>query len=157
MKNVRKYSINYRVTEPDRPNHNAAEGVIREIWKKWFRIMVRKHVPKRLWDYGLCWVCKIQVCSSNTLRGHDGCSPLERLTGESVNISEYLDFGFFDWILYKDNGRWTRGNKTWSLAGSVPPRRNAYVVLDPDKGLPGFVKDHSAKGHEPRASTVGDD
>ena len=38
MKNVRKYAIKYHVTEPERPNHNFAEGVIREIRKKWFRI-----------------------------------------------------------------------------------------------------------------------
>ena len=27
MKNIRKYSINYHITEPERPNHNFAEGV----------------------------------------------------------------------------------------------------------------------------------
>ena len=53
MSNVRKYSIDYHVTEPYRPNHNFAEGVIREIRRKWFRVMVRKNVPQRLWDYGL--------------------------------------------------------------------------------------------------------
>lgn len=114
MKNVRKYSINYRVTEPDCPNHNSAEGVIQEICKKWFRIMVKKHVPKQLWDYGLWWVCEIQNRTSNTSRGLNGRCPLEMITGESVNISEYLDFGFYDWIWYKDNaghgetklGRW---------------------------------------------------
>jgi hypothetical protein len=42
MQNVRKYSINYHVTEPHRPNHNFAEGVIREIREKWYRIVVRK-------------------------------------------------------------------------------------------------------------------
>jgi hypothetical protein len=42
MKNVRKYSINHHVTESFRPNHNFVESVIREIRKKWFRIMVRK-------------------------------------------------------------------------------------------------------------------
>ena len=114
MKNVRKYSINYRVTEPDRPNHNAAEGVIREIRKKWFRVMVKRRVPRRLWDYGLRWVCEIQNLTSNSSRGLDGRCPLEQITGESVDISEYLDFGFFDWVWYKDNaglgetkiGRW---------------------------------------------------
>ena len=39
---------------------------------------------------------------------------MEQLTGETPDISEYLDFGFYDWIWYKDNaglgenriGRW---------------------------------------------------
>ena len=89
MANVRKYSIDFRITEPHRPNHNFAEGVIREIRKKWFRIMVRKNVPQRLWDYGLQWVCDdIQNRTSNSPRGLDGRCPLERITGETVDTSE---------------------------------------------------------------------
>ena len=114
MRNIRKYSIDYHVTERNRPNHNFAEGVIREVRKKWFRIMVRRKVPQRLWDYGLRWVCEIQNRTSNTARGLDGKCPLEKVTGESVDISEYLDFGFYDWAWYKENaglgetklGRW---------------------------------------------------
>ena len=45
VKNIRKYAIDYHITEPNRPNHNFAEGVIREVRKKWFRIMVRRKVP----------------------------------------------------------------------------------------------------------------
>jgi hypothetical protein len=114
MANVRKYSVDFRITEPHRPNHNFAEGVIREIRKKWFRIMVRKNVPQRLWDYGLQWVCNIQNCTSNSSRGLNGRCPLEQITGKTVDISEYLDFGFYDWIWYRENaglgesklGRW---------------------------------------------------
>jgi hypothetical protein len=36
MANVRKYATDHHITEPHRPNHNFAEGVIREIRKKWF-------------------------------------------------------------------------------------------------------------------------
>jgi hypothetical protein len=93
MTNVRRYSINFHITEPYRPNHNFTEGVIREVRKKSFRIMVRRNVPQRLWDYGLQWVCDIQNRTSNSSRGLDGRCPLERVTGETVDISEYLDFG----------------------------------------------------------------
>ena len=76
--------------------------------------MVRKNVPEKLWDYALLWVCDIQNRTSNSLRGLDGRCPLEQITGETVNISEYLDFGFYDWVWYRDNaglgitkiGRW---------------------------------------------------
>ena len=53
MSNVRTYAIDHHTTEPYCPNHNFAEGVIREVRRKWFRVMVRKVVPHRLWDYGL--------------------------------------------------------------------------------------------------------
>ncbi len=79
MANVRKYAINHHVTEPYRPNHNFAEGVIREMRKKWFRVMVQKNVPQRLWDYGLQWVCDIQNRTSNSSRGLGGRCPLERI------------------------------------------------------------------------------
>lgn len=72
MANIRKYLIDHHVTEPYRPNHNFAEGVIREVRRKWFRVMVRKNVPHRLWDYGLQWVCDIQNRTSNSARGLDG-------------------------------------------------------------------------------------
>lgn len=114
MANVRKYSIDHHITEPYRPNHNFAEGVIREIRKKWFRVMVRKNVPQRLWDFGLQWVCDIQNRTSNHARGLNGRCPLEKITGETVDISEYLDFGFYDWVWFRENaglgetklGRW---------------------------------------------------
>ena len=65
MLNIRKYSIDYHITECDRPNHDFAEGVIQEVRKKWFRIMVRRKVPQRLWDYGLRTVvyCLAPQCS----------------------------------------------------------------------------------------------
>ena len=94
MKNIRKYAIDHHVSERYRPNHNPVEGVIRELRKKWFRVMVKKSVPCRLWDDGLRWVSEIQNRTSNTARGLDGRCPLEKVTGESVDISEYLDFGF---------------------------------------------------------------
>ena len=103
ISNVRKYSIDFHIPEPYRPNHNFAEGVIREIRKTWFRIMVRKNIPQRLWDYGLQWVCDIQNRTSNSSWGLDGRCPLKRITGETVDISEYLDFGFYDWVWYREN------------------------------------------------------
>ena len=59
MKKIRKYDIDYHISEPDRPNQNAAEGVIRELRRKWFRVMVQKRVPSRLWDYVYRHACKV--------------------------------------------------------------------------------------------------
>jgi Mg2+ and Co2+ transporter CorA len=41
-------------------------------------------------------------------------APIEQINGETPDLSEYLDFGFYDWVWYKDNtgvgekmcGRW---------------------------------------------------
>ena len=77
-------------------------------------VMVKKNVPRRLWDYGLRWVCEVQNRTANSARDLGGRCPLEKVTGKSVDISEYLDFGFYDWVWYKENaglgetklGRW---------------------------------------------------
>jgi hypothetical protein len=103
MANIRKYSINHQTTEPYQPSHNFAEGVTREIRRNWFHKMVWKNVPQRLWDYGLQWVCKIQNRTSDTTRGLKGRYPLENITGETVDTSEYLDFGFLDWVWFREN------------------------------------------------------
>ena len=50
---VQKHAIDLHVTEPHRHNQSKVEGVVREIRKRWFRIMLKKKVPKRLWDYGI--------------------------------------------------------------------------------------------------------
>ena len=48
MQQIRKHHIDFHITEPERYNQSRAEGVIREIRKKWFRVMTKPAVPKRL-------------------------------------------------------------------------------------------------------------
>ena len=115
MQTVRKYGINYHISEPHYHNQNPVEGVVRELRRKWYRTMVRNRVPKKLWDYGIVWISEIHsmthTSAGNRLKG---AIPLERVTGDTVDISEYLDFGFYDKVWYKDNaglspakpGRW---------------------------------------------------
>eukprot|EP00957_Ditylum_brightwellii_P032161 2438564-Ditylum_brightwellii.AAC.1 len=64
------------------------EGVVQEIRRKWYLTMIRKWVPRQLWDYA---------------GGLGGCIPWTKVTGETVAISEYLDFGFYDKVWSKDN------------------------------------------------------
>ena len=63
QKNLRKFFIDYHVSSPRRPNENPAEGSIREIRRRWYRIMTRKKVPKRLWDYLIVWTCETENMS----------------------------------------------------------------------------------------------
>ena len=65
--------------------------------------MVKRNVPKRLWDYGIVWAHEIMALTSNSSFNLDGRTPMKQITGKTPDISEYLDFGFYDWIWYKDN------------------------------------------------------
>ena len=103
MQKIRKYDIKHTTTEPHRHNQNRAEGVIRELKRKWYRTMMRHKVPKRLWDYGIRWCCDIMNRTSNSVYSLKGRTPLEELTGETPDISEYLDFGFYDYVLVHEN------------------------------------------------------
>jgi hypothetical protein len=93
---------------------NHAEGTIREMKKRWYRSMIAKQVPKRLWDYGLVYGGEIMQRTANGIYDLRGRTPLEELTGETPNIAEYLGFGFYDWCWFKENaglgpeeiGRW---------------------------------------------------
>ncbi len=113
-KMVRKYNIKTHISEPDLHNQSPAEGVVREVRKKWYRVMFKKRVPKIYWDYGMRWVC--ETMSRTHLRAHriDGGVPLQGITGDTVDISNYLEFGFYDRVWFNDNaglgetkpGRW---------------------------------------------------
>ena len=83
-------------------NQSKVEQVIRELRKKWFRVMHKKHVPKRLWDYGLRRTCDVMQCTSTEAGSANGQTPLEIITGDTPDISEFLDFRFYDWCLYSD-------------------------------------------------------
>ena len=91
------------MSEPRRPEQNPAEGGIREIKRRWYHIMTKKNVPRRLWDYGLIWIAETGNLSVSSSRYAKGRSSIEMITGETPDISEYIDFGFYDWVTYRSN------------------------------------------------------
>jgi hypothetical protein len=48
IKTANKLHIELRVTEPERPEQSRAEETIRDVKKRWFRLMAQKTVPKRV-------------------------------------------------------------------------------------------------------------
>jgi hypothetical protein len=103
MDAIRRYEIKYHISGPRRPNENPAEQGIHELKKRWYRLMLKKKVPHRLWDYGFAWVCETDNICANMSKYADGRTPLEIITGDTPDISEYIDFDFYDWVLYRSN------------------------------------------------------
>jgi hypothetical protein len=98
---IRRLNIKMRMAEKGRgitQNHRA-ETEIREIKTKWKTTIRSSQVPSRLWDYGLVYIAEIQ---SLLARGVDQRPGIERVTGNTVDISEWLDFDFFDRVWYWD-------------------------------------------------------
>ena len=103
MKKIRKYDIYYHISEHDRPNQNPDEGVIRELRRKWFLMMVQKRAPRRPWDYGYRHACKVMQYTASHSGRLNGRTPVEFVTVDIPNIAELLDFVFYDQCWYKEN------------------------------------------------------
>jgi hypothetical protein len=89
-KRCNSYDIDLQVTEPHTPKQNPAEGVIREIRRKWYRLKQQRKVPARLWDYAITWICEIAQLTDNTSIYARERTPLQSITGETPDISEHL-------------------------------------------------------------------
>ena len=98
---LRRANIQHHVSAPYRPKENPAEAAIREAKKRWYRIQQKHAVPQRLWDYGLTWVSETGNVTVSSSKYAAGRTPLEIITGDTPDITEYLDLGFYDWVMYK--------------------------------------------------------
>ena len=103
IKTARKYDTQYHVSSPRRPNESPYEGSIREVKKRWYRIIITNKVSEKLWDYGLVWISETRNLSVSSSHYASGRTPLEYITRETPGISEYLDFKFYDWVTYRAN------------------------------------------------------
>ena len=98
MKQVIKHDIKKHRSEPHRHNENAVEGVIREIRRRWYRLMLSRNIPRRLWDYGLTWICELMQRTVNSRFDTFNKTPFSIVLGDTPDISEYTDFTFWDWV-----------------------------------------------------------
>ena len=98
---MRKYEINGHVTETKQPNQNSVEEYIQELRRQWYCTMVRTYCPKALWSYGIPYVTKIIQITASFAADLQERTQLEALTGEKPDIYQYLDFGFYDRLLFK--------------------------------------------------------
>ena len=60
-------------------------------------MIIQKHVPLQLWFFFVKREVKLlnRMWNPKTL-----CTPEEQLTGNTPDISEYLDFGVYDCVWY---------------------------------------------------------
>ena len=74
----------------------------------------RKKIPDCLWDYGITWVCETGNVTISGSRYTHGRTPLKQIIVKTPDITEYLDFTLYDWVMFKSNagvespelGRW---------------------------------------------------
>ena len=76
-----------QTTEPYSP-WEKSEIVIKIIKGKSKRRRVQRNITKRVWDFGMVWEAEIYYRTP----GKDGRPDLERLTRDTIDISEWLGF-----------------------------------------------------------------
>jgi hypothetical protein len=100
IKQARRMRIKLHTAEQGRKNQNhAAEREIGFLSRCWKLRMQKKNVYSWLWDYGLVYKGKLLTRMS---RGDDGRSGYKQVTGKTPDISEWLDFEFYDLVWWWD-------------------------------------------------------
>ena len=96
---IKNFYIIGRSAEPYMQWQNKSEGQIRELQYRSKCRMVKTNALASLWDF--CIVNESEIMSRMSRGGRR--PGLEVLTADSVDISEYTDFEFYDLIWYWDN------------------------------------------------------
>ena len=58
--------------------------------------MIRRRVPREPWDYGIIWVLETTSIIHSSEGKLEVAIPLTEATGKTSDISEYLDFVFYE-------------------------------------------------------------
>jgi hypothetical protein len=100
---LREADCHLRVTEPYSPWQQATEGCIREIKRGSLRKMISTGSPKPLWDHCLELEALVHSCTCNDIYMTAGQVPETIMTGSTADISHITEFGWYDWVMYRDN------------------------------------------------------
>ena len=93
-----------RSTEPYSPWSNSAEREIRELKKGAARKLARSGAPKRLWCFALEYESYVRSHTALDIFKLDGRVPETVVSGETADISPFCEFGFWDWVKFRDSG-----------------------------------------------------
>ena len=94
----RKHGITQRTTEPHCPWQNWAEPNGGAIKRAVRHLLRTTNSPVRLWDY--CWdyFCGLKRLTVTTNIHLDGVTPHEKVHGKVPNITDYLQYCWFEWV-----------------------------------------------------------
>lgn len=97
---VKKNLIQQRTTEPHSGWQNICEGEIRELQKHHERIMMINKVPPPFWCF--CWDLVKKIRQFLPRGVSNGRPPYETVSMSIMDISEYLDFDFYQYVKIRD-------------------------------------------------------
>jgi len=110
-KTCNEYGIKMSQTEKASPWQNKTEIEIRELKKHARRLMGRTRTPIKLWDFCAHYVSHLHNHIVRPLADLHGRTPYERITGNTPDISELLEFEWYQPIWYYEPSEFPHENK----------------------------------------------
>ena len=89
--------------EAHSPGMNLCEREIRELKRGLTRKMLKRNVPKKLWDH--CLELESRIRSATTLPRFDldHHTPEAKMHGMYSDISDICEFDFYEWVMFNDS------------------------------------------------------
>ena len=125
-------------TEKNSPWQNRTEVEIRELKKHVRRFMTKTQTPLVLWDFCCSYAVELRNRLARPLPQLHGRTPYEVLTGNTPDISEYLEFSWYQPIWYYEPEVFPEQSKTlarWIGIAHRVGQAMCYWVL-PSSGVP---------------------
>lgn len=102
FKRARKEGIDLTSIEPERPDENYGETLVKMVKIGTAQMMIKKKVPMRLWCYGMEYYCDRHSITVPGMYRNKGRTGYELVFGLTPDISEYTIFQFYDYCFYWD-------------------------------------------------------
>jgi hypothetical protein len=120
---LREADCHARQTEPYSPWQQVAEGCIHKLKHGVSRKMIKNDSPRVLWDHCIELKALIHSSTSNSVYMTNGEVPETIMTGSTADISHICEFGWYDWVMFRDNVP-TFPDIKLILGGYLGPRTN---------------------------------
>ena len=102
QKDCRKFQILQTFTEPYSPWQNRAESGIRELKSYASKIMQRVQAPLRLWCFAFEYSAEVLSLCATGQHQLMGRTSYEHVMNYTPDISEYVNFHWYQWSFYWD-------------------------------------------------------
>ena len=102
FKRARKEGIDLTTIEPERPNENYGETLVKIVKLGAARLMAKRRVPMRLWCYAIEYYSDLYSLTVPGMYRNKGRTGYEIVFGLTPDISEYVEFQFYDYCWYWD-------------------------------------------------------
>ena len=102
FKRARKEGIDLTTIEPLRPDENYGEQLVGRAKLGTSKLMLRKKVPLRYWCYAMEYYCDLSSVMVPGMYRNKGRTGHEIVFGNTPDISEYVEFEFYDYCWYWD-------------------------------------------------------